>query len=307
MTQREVLEALVRLYEEKRRLIKSREIAALINRDEGTVRNVMLSLKSWGLLKSKTGPAGGYMPTLKAYEVLRAGALSLPLRLMLKGEEAGLVLGLELIDVLNPEGPKALLRFTLKREIDVHLLRGEEVEVWPSEPLSLFIRGRVVDVDPASMQMSVHVSRLASIPKISIGEVMTPREKLYVVTPEARLRDVAAEFARRRIRGAPVVEGKLRVVGVITQTDLMRAYIEGGLDSRVADYMSTPPITARESDDVAYAIAVMHRRKIGRLPVVDDFERLVGIVTKTDILRSISVATAILSAQRGRGTNKRSG
>ena len=85
ISQREVLEALIRLYEQKRRLIKSKEIAELINRDEGTVRNIILSLKSLGLVESKTGPSGGYMPTLKAYEVMKGAVTQMPVRLRKDG------------------------------------------------------------------------------------------------------------------------------------------------------------------------------------------------------------------------------
>lgn len=52
-------------------MIKSKEVADVINKDEGTVRNIILSLKVLGLIDSKPGPNGGYMPTLKAYEVIK--------------------------------------------------------------------------------------------------------------------------------------------------------------------------------------------------------------------------------------------
>jgi predicted transcriptional regulator len=70
-TQREVLETLVRLYEKEKRSIKSKEIATILNKDEGTVRNIIAWLKGMGLIESLTGPSGGYVPTLKAYDVIK--------------------------------------------------------------------------------------------------------------------------------------------------------------------------------------------------------------------------------------------
>ncbi|HIP85923.1 MAG TPA: HTH domain-containing protein, partial [Pyrodictium sp.] len=103
MSQREILEALVRLYEKHRRLIKSKEIAEVTGRDEGTVRNIILSLKSLGLVESKTGPSGGYMPTLKAYEVLRGTITQIPVKLKKDGRELDItVVGIELLDIFNP-------------------------------------------------------------------------------------------------------------------------------------------------------------------------------------------------------------
>jgi predicted transcriptional regulator len=58
-TQREILRALVKLYDKTQRLVKSTDIAKELGKDDGTIRNVILSLKSLGLIESKTGPRGG--------------------------------------------------------------------------------------------------------------------------------------------------------------------------------------------------------------------------------------------------------
>jgi len=70
-TQREILLALVELYNRQKKMIKSKEVADMISKDEGTVRNIILSLKVLGLVDSKPGPNGGYLPTLKAYEFIK--------------------------------------------------------------------------------------------------------------------------------------------------------------------------------------------------------------------------------------------
>lgn len=64
-TQREILLALIDIYNKNKRMVKSKEIADMIGKDEGTVRNVILSLKVLGLIESKPDPAVDTCPHLK--------------------------------------------------------------------------------------------------------------------------------------------------------------------------------------------------------------------------------------------------
>ena len=285
LSQREVLEALIKLYEQKRRLVKSKEIADVINRDEGTVRNIILSLKGLGLVESKTGPSGGYMPTLKAYEIIRGTMTQIPVKLRKKGKELDITItGIEILDILNPEGGRALLR--VHGDIRRNLRPGDRVEIGPTPLVGVRIEGEVMHVDPVSGQVSVRITRMVSIPRVNVGEIATPNP--LTAHPDKPLRDLARELTARRIRGVPVVDHEGHLLGVITLTDIGRAFAEGRLDARVKDYMSSPPITVRETDDLVKAIEVMSKHGIGRLPVVDSAGTLIGIVTRTDILRFIA-------------------
>jgi len=282
-TQREVLEALVKLYEKNRRMVKSKEIADLIGRDEGTVRNIVLSLKSLGLIESKTGPTGGYMPTLKAYEILRGVLMPVALRLRKRGEDIGVtVIGVELLDPFNPTGGKAVFRVygDLSR-----LSIGDIVSIGPTPFARIVIEGEVVFVDATTSQVSVVVRRLVSIPRIEVGKLTSRR--VITVEPDQKLGEVAAILSAKRIKGAPVVEGD-RLVGIITQTDIVRAVAENNLDARVRDYMSSPVVTIREDEDMLKAVELMNEKMVGRLVVVDAEGRLVGIITRTDILKYIA-------------------
>ncbi len=284
LSQREVLEALIKLYEQKKRLVKSKEIAALINRDEGTVRNIILSLKSLGLVESKTGPSGGYMPTLKAYEIVKGTMTQIPVKIKKDGKELDItIIGMELLDVLNPEGGRAILR--VHGDVRRLLRPGDRIEIGPTPLVGVRIEGEVIHVDTVSSQVSIRITRMVSIPKIPVSEIATP--KPFTVNPDQELKKVARELVVRRIRGAPVVEGE-KIVGVITLTDIGRAFAEGKVDAKVKDYMSSPAITVRDSDDILKAIDLMNRHSIGRLPVVDATGHLVGIVTKTDIMKFIA-------------------
>jgi acetoin utilization protein AcuB len=97
-----------------------------------------------------------------------------------------------------------------------------------------------------------------------------------------------------RIRQLPVVQGK-RLVGIVTDRDI-RSFLSGSLletpgareralSSAVREIMTTEPITVSPDDDLQEAVEIMIEEKIGGIPVVDEPEGLVGIVTYVDILR----------------------
>jgi len=70
-TQREILTALVNLYQKKRCALKTVEILEAINhRSPGTIRNLMQTMRAIGLVRGVAGPTGGYLPTELAFETL---------------------------------------------------------------------------------------------------------------------------------------------------------------------------------------------------------------------------------------------
>ena len=68
--QEEILKTLIELYEEKKDIIGSEDIAKKIKRSSGTIRNQMQTLRVMGYVDGVPGPHGGYRPSMKAYEVL---------------------------------------------------------------------------------------------------------------------------------------------------------------------------------------------------------------------------------------------
>lgn len=139
---------------------------------------------------------------------------------------------------------------------------------------------------------------------MKVEEVMT--RDVRTVTPSTPLKDVAALLAEHRISGIPVVEDG-RVVGVVSEADILvkeraeksgrpgllglllddTAEVEVKLQARTAgDAMTSPAITIGPSRSVTEAAAKMIDEGVNRLPVVDDEGKLVGIVTRADLVRA---------------------
>ncbi|MEU9028158.1 CBS domain-containing protein [Streptomyces sp. NPDC048383] len=111
-----------------------------------------------------------------------------------------------------------------------------------------------------------------------VGFLMTD-EVISVVgrTPSA---DVAALLVEHDISGVPVVDADERVLGVVSRTDLL---VQGRLTAQ--DVMTAPAVTVHAEQTVTEAARLITRRGVTRLPVVDEEDRLVGIVTRRDLLR----------------------
>ncbi|AWZ03405.1 MULTISPECIES: CBS domain-containing protein [unclassified Streptomyces] len=111
-----------------------------------------------------------------------------------------------------------------------------------------------------------------------VGEVMTA--EVIAVDRSATFREIVKLLADYDITGLPVVDEDDRVVGVVSESDLLARTAR-----TAADIMSAPAVTVRAQESVSEAGQLMTRRGVERLPVIDEEERLIGIVTRRDLLR----------------------
>lgn len=116
--------------------------------------------------------------------------------------------------------------------------------------------------------------------ELRVQEVMTVNVKS--LAPDTPMSDALETFRTARISGAPVV-GPTGLVGVISLEDLIRWLTSGSTESTVDEYMSIAVTTVRKTDPVMEALRLFVDTRHGRLPVVDENNQLVGILTKGDI------------------------
>ena len=127
---------------------------------------------------------------------------------------------------------------------------------------------------------------------MKVVEVMT-RDPLSV-NPDETIGKVDELMAENNIRQLPVLKGQ-ELVGIVTDRDV-RAHIsrsllatpqayEKALNAQVRDLMTADPITLSPDDDLREAVELLIDEKFGAIPVVDEAEGLVGIVSYVDVLR----------------------
>ncbi len=122
-----------------------------------------------------------------------------------------------------------------------------------------------------------------------IGAVMTPFP--VVIRVDTTLDEVAEVFAQNDISGAPVVDGEGRMIGVISQTDLVRAAAAGSAHHHAFEgytarhVMTHQPVTARADLPMREAIRRIEEHGVHRLVIVgEDGITPIGIVSVSDLL-----------------------
>ena len=150
----------------------------------------------------------------------------------------------------------------------------------------------------ASFPMDLPLSRKGETMNAAVKDVMTT--EVVAVRRGASFKEMAATLRRYRVSAVPVVDDAGRVVGVVSEADLLvkEALADPGLvagllhhkDVRKAegltagDLMTRPAVTAAPEDLVEQAARMMHFMRVKRLPVVNSGGQLVGIVSRSDVL-----------------------
>ncbi|WP_327242669.1 CBS domain-containing protein [Streptomyces sp. NBC_01320] len=130
---------------------------------------------------------------------------------------------------------------------------------------------------------------------ITVGDLMT--DEVVSVVSANSFKDVAKLLAQHNISGLPVLDSEDRVVGVISESDLLVRQTGTGpatgtspegagrpTATTAGEVMSSPAVTVLADETVTGAARLMKRRGVERLPVVDEEGRLIGIVTRRDLL-----------------------
>ena len=127
------------------------------------------------------------------------------------------------------------------------------------------------------------------------------RQPVLTVRSDAAVGDVARLMRTRKVRHMPVTDARERLVGIVTDRDLRQVIFDPVMQERlrgrapalkrlaVGQVMTWGVVTVRPTTDLREAARLMHERKIGALPVVDG-ERVVGILTESDVLGALEQA-----------------
>ena len=119
---------------------------------------------------------------------------------------------------------------------------------------------------------------------MKVSEVMT--RNVHTIQPDQRVQEAASFMLSADAGSIPVTEGD-RLIGMITDRDIaVRGVAKGhGPDTPVRDLMTNDIICARIDDDCDEVASKMSDAQVRRLPVIDQDERLCGIVSLGDLAR----------------------
>ena len=171
--QKNIIIALINLQRQKDRSIKGEEIAEVIQRNPGTVRNQMQLLKALGLVEGVPGPKGGYKPTGTAFDTLRIQQLNnestVPIYkndLAVNGATAAEI---SFTTVRNSEVCNGVIRILGSTK---DFLMDDKIQIGPTPVNRLTIRGEVTGRDDTSNSILFNITEMISLPKKHVKHYM---------------------------------------------------------------------------------------------------------------------------------------
>ena len=284
--QKDIIIAFINLQRQKDRAIKGEEIAELIQRNAGTIRNQMQLLKALGLVEGVPGPKGGYKPTGSAYESLRIQQLKnetvVPLyrnNMVINGTTAAEI---SFTTVRNPDACNGIVRVIGNTK---DFIIDDKIQVGPTPVNRLIIRGEVTGRDDTSNAILFNITEMVSLPKKHVKHYM--KYPPLLVNMNASIQEATRLFIRNNVHGAPV-EDKGKIVGIITYTDIAHAIAQGKPNVKVKDIMTKELITVDGDMQLYDVVKLFHKYNVGRLIVtINGVPK--GTLSKTDVLNELAV------------------
>jgi len=283
LIQKDILITLITLYHQQSHSIKGEEIADMIQRNPGTVRNQMQALKAIGLVDGVPGPKGGYIPTSLAYQELSLNTAGedydVPISREGERVKGANVQEIDFTTLCHPDICHAVIKLVGSAKL---FQIGDKITIGPTPVNKLLIRGEVFGKDEAKQSLLISTSEMISLPKQPIKAYMsTP---LKTLTSGDTIQDALILFNHEHIHGAPVVDNG-QLSGIITMSDVAKAMEQQiPFSTRISAVMTTEVVEAQSDTQLFEVITRFKEREIGRLIVVED-NRPVGILTQSDVIR----------------------
>jgi IMP dehydrogenase len=193
---------------------------------------------------------------------------------------------------VEPDDADTATRVSTSVELTVPVLSAAMDTVTESELAIAMARRGGLGVLHRNMDIEEvvdEVERVKRADDLIIREVVT-------ASPDQTVRAVDEMMDEEGVSGAPVVDEDGEVLGIISGTDI-RPYLEVGDRDQVREAMTDEVITAPEDVGARDALELMYEHKIERVPIVDDGNRLTGLVTMQGILQRREYDTAARDAE----------
>ena len=142
--------------------------------------------------------------------------------------------------------------------------------------------------------------------KVPVGDVMT--REVIAIKKNVDVQEAARLLSDNRISGLPVVDEENHVIGIVTETDILHTVgVKRGHAFRdilrhilgkpppkqktramVEDIMTSPAITTKPETDLREVARILDQKRIKRLPVVDGENKLIGVISRANIVRLLA-------------------
>jgi len=125
--------------------------------------------------------------------------------------------------------------------------------------------------------------------RLTAAAIMASSEA--TLAPDTDIYKAMRQLLSSRLTGAPVVDADGRLLGMLTERDCLKVLVSGALDGlpsgKASDYMTAPAVSIRPGTPLYDIAHIFLTRSFRKLPVVDDDGRVVGQVSRRDVLTAI--------------------
>jgi predicted transcriptional regulator len=275
---------LINIHRVEGRAVKGEEIAELIDRNPGTIRNQMQSLKALNLVEGVPGPKGGYRATGAAYEALNIEAtgdvVTVPVirnGVLMEGTTASEIIFNKVMHSQQCDGVIRVIGNI--RDFNV----GDEIEVGPTPVNKLYIRGTVRGRDDTMSRLILHIDEMISVPKVPIKKIA---RRAVRILPNVSLPEVARILVHNGVQEGLVDDSS---PGLITMNDVARAVADGRTNQEAREIMTRGFLTIDSEEPIYEAIKMLGKTGASQL-VVSEEGVLWGFVSPTDLIKSLTPA-----------------
>src|SRR5271157_1705305 len=280
--QRDILTALINIHRGEGRAVKGEEIAELIDRNPGTIRNQMQSLKALNLVEGVPGPKGGYRATGSAYEALSLDATGdvVDVPVVKNGVTVEGASATEIVfnKVMNSHDCGGVVRIIGNvRDFNV----GDEIEIGPPPVNKLYIRGKIVGRDDTMSRLIFSVSTMISVPRVPIKAAA---RRAVHISPSATLQETARILIHNGVQEALVDDSS---PGLVSMTEITQTIADGRTDLKVSEIMTRGFLTIDAEKPIYEAIKMLSKNSASQL-VVSESGTLWGIITPADLVKSLT-------------------
>ena len=280
--QRDILTALINIHRVEGRAVKGEEIAELIDRNPGTIRNQMQSLKALNLVEGVPGPKGGYKATGTAYEALNIDAtgdvVTVPVTrngVVVEGTTASEII---FNKVMNTQQCNGVVRVIGNiRDFNV----GDSIEVGPTPVNKVYIRGKVTGRDDTMSRLIFHIDEMISVPKMAVKAIA---RRAVRMPANSTLQEAARIMVHNGVSEALVDDSS---PGLISLADLARAVADGRSSLEVREIMNRGFLTIDSEEPIYEAIKILGRTGAGQL-VVTEKGAPWGIISPAELIKTLT-------------------
>lgn len=287
--QKEILQTLINLYRKSKcTSVKCENIAEIMGRNSGTIRNQMQSLRSLGLVKGVPGPRGGYKPTLEAYHTLNIQDDPCEIHIPIYVNDVAVsdisVNKIEFNSILKPGDCEA----TISVLGDIKQLDLDDViKIGPTPVNNLTVNGTIVGRDDVDNVLLLKTDNIQSVPNIKVKDIAT--KDIITIKPDMNISDVAELLISNNIRGAPVVDGD-EILGIIMFEDIVKMISERVFEIRAKSFMDSHVVTSKDNISLMRAMNIMYHNNLSLMVLLDENGKMSGVVSFKDILERLVIS-----------------